>query len=655
MEHVRKNAVMPPGTELDNRSIDELIDVIGALVVFLDPDGRIVRFNKTCEAVTGYRENEVLGRKIWDVLLLDEEADRVRQVFADLRDGRQSSRHENYWKTRDGRARRISWSNTVFCAPDGSVEYVIGTGVDITTTVEAERALRENRAILQSTIDSCIDGIVTIDPDGTIQSFNPAAERIFGYSASEVVGHNVRTLMPLPYREAHDGYIRRYLETGEPRIIGKGREVIGRRKDGTKFPMDLGVGEVRLGDRHLFTGFIRDVSQREAAEAGRAEAERIRHLAEQRLTDAIETIPMGIALCDAEGQVLLVNERMRELRYWQSEIFVPGASYEELVRDSAAKGIYEQNPKRAAARLDWRLKQIRGRQSVQTERQRADGSWVLSLEHYTGNGELIALDIDVTDIKAAQAALRDRDERLRELQMEFTHVSRLTAMGEMAATLAHELNQPLTAIMNYVQAGRRLLNARDIDMVRTTELMSKAADQAQRAGDIIRRLRGFVARGESERRPEDINDVVRDACALALVGARSDGIDVTMDLDESLPAVFIDRVQIQQVLVNLLRNSVDALIEQDRREIRVRTRKNESGAVEVAIADNGPGLATEIAARLFEPFNTSKPDGMGIGLTVCRSIIEEHGGRIWSAPGERGADFRFTVPLRRDEGDENGA
>lgn len=642
---------MPGHEKLPDRSTDDLLDVIGALVVFLDPEARIVRFNRACEAATGYCEAEVLGKRIWDVLLLDEEIERVRQVFDELRAGRHLSRHENDWKTKDGERRRISWTNTIIYAPDGSVEHVVGTGIDITAAVEAENALRENRAILQSTIDSCIDGVVTIDAEGTIRSFNPAAERIFGFGAGEVIGRNVSILMPPSDGEAHANYLRRYLETGEKRVIGIGRELNGRRKNGQVFPMELGLGEVRLGETHLFTGFIRDITKRHAAEAGRVEAERLRHLSEQRLAEAIEAIPMGFALCDASGKVILVNERMRALRYWQLERFVPGVSYEDLLRDSAAKGVFEEGPEREAARLERRLQQLRNREDVQVEEQCNDGSWVLAIEHYTRNGELIALRIDITESKKAQAALRERNERLHELQMELTHVSRLSAMGEMAATLAHELNQPLTAVMNYVQAGRRVLSTPDADTARATELMSKAADQALRAGDIIRRLRSFVARGESERLPEDMNEVVCDACALALVGARTEGIGVSMDMDETLPPVMIDRVQIQQVLVNLIRNSVDAMMDQEERRIRIRTAAHRENVIEVAIADNGPGLAPHIEARLFEPFNTSKPDGMGIGLTVCRSIIEDHGGRIWSRSVEGGgAEFRFTLPVQRNAG-----
>lgn len=639
---------------IDDRSLDDLLDVIGALVVFLDTDGRIVRFNKACEVLTGYRENEVVGQAIWNLLIFEEDVEAIRRVFGDLQAGRLPSRHENDWKTRDGRRRHIAWSNTVSFADDGSVQYVIGTGVDMTTAVEAEQALRENRAILQSTIDSCIDGIITIGDDGTVQSFNPAAERIFGYTASEVIGRNVHMIMPSPDAEAHDNYIGRYLETGKRKIIGVGREVMGLRKDGSEFPIELGVGEVRLGDRHLFTGFIHDLSQRAAAVAGRAEAERLQHLTEQRLTDAIDTIPMGFLLCDANGRIVLVNDRMRELRYWQRDMLTPGVAYEDLLRDSAAQGIFERDPRRKAERLEQQLAQFRSRQPKHLEQRRNDGSWVLAVDHFTANGELIALRIDITEFKQAQAAIAERDESLRELHMEFTHVSRLSAMGEMAATLAHELNQPLTAVVNYVQAGRRLLGAPEIDLAHTTELMTKAVDQAHRAGDIIRRLRSFVARGESERLPEDINDVVREACALALVGARSDGIAVDMDLDESLPPVLIDRVQIQQVLVNLVRNSVDAMMDQDDRAIGVSTYRNGDNTTEVSIADNGPGIAPHIAERLFEPFNTSKPDGMGIGLAVCRSIVEDHGGRIWSTrAGGGGAEFRFTVPSRAEMSEDH--
>jgi two-component system sensor kinase FixL len=315
--------------------------------------------------------------------------------------------------------------------------------------------------------------------------------------------------MPEPYASKHDGYLDHYHRTRERRIIGIGREVAAKRKDGTEFPIELAVGEVKFDQRTRFTGFIRDI----------------------------------------------------------------------------------------------------------------------------------------TRIKDAELALRDSLERERELQTEFHHVSRLSAMGEMAATLAHELNQPLTAVINYVQATRRLLQSGGpAAQAKVPELVGKAVDQAHRAGEIISHLRGFVTRGESARVSVDVNAVVGEACDLALVGAKAQGIDVTLALADDLPLASMDRVQIQQVIVNLVRNSIDALQECETRAIEIRTSRIDPAYVAIAVADTGPGLDPEIAAKLFQPFNTSKKTGMGIGLSVCRSIVLEHGGTIDASPNP-GGGVVFSVVL----------
>ena len=367
--------------------------------------------------------------------------------------------------------------------------------------------------LLKTIIDSSPDGIITIDAGGAIGSFNPASERLFGYTEKEVLGKNVRILMPEPFKSQHDTYMRRYLETGKKRIIGIGREVTARRKDGKLFPIELAVGEMEIDGQKQFTGFIRDISLRRDVE-------------------------------------------------------------EEL--------------------------------------------------HVS-------------------------QERLKELQSEIVHVSRLSAMGEMAAALAHELNQPLAAMMNYAQATRRMLQASgSADTTRPVELMAKAVEQANRAGEIIRRLRNFVAQGETVRTLEDISDVVNEASALALVGARSEGVETTMALAPNLPKVLMDRIQIQQVVVNLIRNSLDATIDQDPRQIRVETALGGPNILRVSVADNGPGLDKAVAERLFQPFNSSKAEGMGIGLSISRTIVEQHGGRIWATPNSGGGIiFSFTLPIER--------
>lgn len=373
-------------------------------------------------------------------------------------------------------------------------------------------ALHTDSLFLDLIIESSPDGIISIDSGGIIESFNPASEKLFGYRESEVIGQNIKMLMPAPYESEHDGYISRYLETGEKRIIGIGREVFGRRKDGSIFPLELAVGELDIRGEKKFTGFIRDISRRR----------------------------------DAENEL-------------------------ELSRD-----------------------------------------------------------------------------RLHELQGELVHVSRLSAMGEMAATLAHELNQPLAAMANYAQASRRLLKSSEVEEAeRIGELMTKAGEQANRAGEIIRRLRRFVAQGETDRSMENLSDVVNEGCALALVGAQSEGVDTTLALDAELPDIPMDRIQIQQVVVNLVRNSLDATAGQDNRAITVETSNGEENTVQVSVSDNGPGIEKEIAEKLFQPFNTSKSDGMGIGLSISRTIIEQHGGAIWATPKEGGGVvFSFTLPVK---------
>jgi two-component system sensor kinase FixL len=374
-------------------------------------------------------------------------------------------------------------------------------------TEAAHRELAAREAHLQSILDTVPDGMIVIDEGGLVRAFNPAAERLFGWRASEIVGRNVTLLMPPPHREEHDGHLGRYYSTGERRVIGIGRVVVGERKDGSTFPMELALGEMRSGDGRFFTGFVRDLTERRRTEA-----------------------------------------------------------------------------------------------------------------------------------------------RLQELQGELVHVSRLTALGEMASALAHELNQPLTAIANYLKGSGRLLAAETIPRERLREAVDKASAQALRAGEIIRRLRDFVSRGETERRVESLPKLIEEAAALALVGVREQGVHVKLRLCPEADRVLADRVQVQQVLLNLIRNAVDAMTDSPRRELTVVSKRTEGDFVQVSVSDTGPGVGPEVADQLFQPFVTTKRTGMGVGLSISRTIIESHGGRIWfeGAPGE-GAVFSFTLRSARLE------
>jgi two-component system sensor kinase FixL len=258
----------------------------------------------------------------------------------------------------------------------------------------------------------------------------------------------------------------------------------------------------------------------------------------------------------------------------------------------------------------------------------------------------------VRDITASERVER----QVHQLQTNLLQSSRLTVMSEMASALAHELNQPLSAIMGYVDAAQHVLaSGPGKGMTRVQDVLAKAASQARRAGQIVHHLRHFVLTGETEKSEEDLNLVVQDSLAMALTGA-GQKISMNLQLSGSLPKVLIDRVQIQQVVVNLIRNAVDVLAGTSGGVISLSTTQRSKDFLELRVIDNGPGIAAEVADRLFHPFVTTKPKGMGIGLSMCKSIIDSHGGKIWVEEGlSGGATFAFTVPIAQDQGDERRA
>jgi two-component system sensor kinase FixL len=252
----------------------------------------------------------------------------------------------------------------------------------------------------------------------------------------------------------------------------------------------------------------------------------------------------------------------------------------------------------------------------------------------------------VRDLTERQAAER----RLQDLQGELVHVSRLSALGEMASALAHELNQPLTAATNFMKGCLILARREPIDRERLQDMISQGADQALRAGQIIRRLRDFVAKGEADRRLEHLPMVLEEAGALAMVGAKERSVRLRFEIDPQVDLVLADKVQIQQVALNLIRNAVEAMEGCPRRELVVGARALGHDMVEVWVSDTGHGISPEVAEQLFQPFMTTKAAGMGIGLSISRTIIEAHGGRIWVEPNpEGGAIFRFTLRSVREE------
>jgi two-component system sensor kinase FixL len=224
-------------------------------------------------------------------------------------------------------------------------------------------------------------------------------------------------------------------------------------------------------------------------------------------------------------------------------------------------------------------------------------------------------------------------------------------MGEMASTLAHELNQPLTAVVSYLNGSRRLLTGSDnLQTLMIRDAIERAAEQALRAGQIIRRLRQFVTRGESERHLESLTKLIEEAGALALIGIKESGVRVGFKLDPRMTFVLVDKVQIHQVLLNLIRNAIEAMQETTRRVLTIATTQRDEAIAEISVSDTGPGIAPAIAAQLFQPFVTTKPEGMGVGLSISRTIIESHGGHLWAEPNpDGGTIFRMTLRIMSTE------
>jgi two-component system sensor kinase FixL len=368
---------------------------------------------------------------------------------------------------------------------------------------------QEREAILRASLDAVADASVVIDAEGVIVSFSHAAELLFGWIAGDIIGQDVRVLMPLTEADGHDRHVQRYLQTGERRVIGSSRQVVGRRKDGSEIPMELRIGEVRIGARRYFIGVVRDLT-----------------------------------------------------------------------------------------------------------------------------------------------TIREAERRSDELHAQLTQIWSLNSMGEMASVLAHELNQPLSAVANYLRAARTLIANLEIDEDDLIDAVSRAGDQAVRAGEIIRTMRDLATRGGTEQKPESLSGILGEIEFIINLMVRDAGARIFYNLYNGSDTVLADRIQIQQLVVNLVRNAIDAVAKFPDREIRISTRPDADGKLLTTVEDSGPGVDAAVMGRVFQPLASTKAAGMGLGLSICRAIVENHGGRIWVEPSSLGgAAFSFVLARTGLNGD----
>lgn len=629
MNENRQQAVLTQDLHARAGLLYAVLDAVRAPVIVFDRDGCLHFFNQECSRLTGFSPEDLLGRNVFDVLIAPEARETWRGVFDQMAAGDSPGDHECECLLRAGGRRRLVFRCSPLFDDTGRMAYVVATAVDMKDMHSAESAARATARQLQDFVDACpalvgeldcsyrfvfanpeyrrrfgldprhihgqhasrvigeaafnvlkrfldkalagetvtydgeisygsgdprtihgvyiprrnesgevcglyimavdlteqyrlgsalndaahrsqavldtaIDGVITITPDGLIESFNHSAEKMFGYTAQEVIGRNVNMLMPEPHHSQHDGYLGHYLATGEKRIIGIGREVIARRKDGSLFPIELAVGEFEEHGERRFTGFTRDISDR----------------------------------------------------------------------------------------------------------------------------------------KRAEAEARDRLNQL-------AHVTRVSAMGDLASGIAHEVNQPLTAITTTAHACLHLLRDHRASPEVVQRSLEQIARQAERASNVIHGMRNFLRKADERPMEEvDIRELLRDVLQLMQHEIRVQDVDVRLDMPAELPLVELNVVQIEQVMLNILRNAIEAMTGSATRRVNVKIRAlvTEGTTVELVVHDTGPGVPPEIRERVFEPFVTSKSAGMGQGLSISRGIVRAHGGDLRLLEVECGACFSITLP-----------
>jgi two-component system sensor kinase FixL len=364
---------------------------------------------------------------------------------------------------------------------------------------------------------------------------------------------------------------------------------------------------------------------------------------EAHLRSILATVPDAMIIIDEMGIILSFSAAAEKMfGYAEEEVVGENVSMLMPSPDRERHDGYLKNYR------DTGVRKIIGTGRVTTARHRDGNTFPIELSvgeaKFDGKRVFTGFIHDITQRQKAEL-------RFHELQSELAHVGRLSELGTLASSLALELNQPLTAIASYCEGAAALLEGEPerqrVDMAR--EALRDTAEQAIRAGEIVRRMRDFLSHGESEQRVESLSKIMTEANALALVGSREHDIEVQISLDPDADLVVVDRIQIQQVLVNLIRNAIEAMLDSPVRSLAISSRI-EGDLITVAVEDSGSGVSEELAHQLFQPFVTSKQAGMGIGLSICRTIIESHGGRIWFEPAaEGGTIFQFTLPKAEAE------
>jgi len=613
------------------RNLKLLIDTIPALAWSARPDGTAEFFNQHYVDFTGLsvEEASVWG---WTRAVHPDDIDDLTATWQHILASDAPGEVEARLRRHDGVFRWFLHRADPLRDESGAVIRWYGVSTDIDDRKSAEQELRRSEARKAAILDSALDCIVTIDHQGCITEFNPAAERAFGYRRDEVLGQQLAdVIVPPALRQQHRQGFARHLATGETRVLGKRIEMTALRADGSDFPAELAITRIPLDGPPSFTGYLRDITERKRAEDALRRNEAF--LAEGQLLSRVGSFSWQVATDEIvwSAQLYRIFEIDRDVRVTfdviGSRIHPEDLSaFKEQIGQSRVDG--------SDVQLELRL-QMPNRTVKYIH-------VVAHCRQHGGPLEYIGAVQDVTERRLAEEALA-------KLRSDLAHVARVMSLGVFTASLAHEVNQPLAGIITNAGTCLRMLGADPPDVDGARETARRTIRDGHRASDVISRLRELFTTKEFTLEPLDLNEATREVIALTSNDFQRNRIVLQSELTDDLPIVTGNRIQLQQVILNLLRNAAEAMaIVHDRpRQLWITTKREPGDRVRLSVRDAGPGLPSQYVDSIFDAFFTTKSGGMGIGLFVSRSIVERHQGRLWAEPNDGpGATFSFSVPLK---------
>jgi len=585
----------------------------------LDAEGRFIEVNRAWLEMLGYRRDEVIGRSFGD-FVARHQVELFRQRFPRFKARGETHGAKFEMVRKDGSRVLVSIDGRVGRDEQGNFRQTHCVLHDVTEQIAAEEALRESEERFRSLSNASFEGIA-ITERGRFVDANTAFERMFGHEIAELAGKEVLSVVAPEDREMVAARIRsEYEDPYEHRAL---------RKDGSRIEIEVCGKTMHYKGRRCRISAVRDITDRRRAEKALRESE-----AKNRAI--LEAIPDIMFRLSRDGTHLDFHTPSAQDLYALPENIV-GKTAGELLPAEVARQYIESIDRTIA-------NQAMEVFEYQLEFSEDDKRYYEARMVPCGDDSVLSIVRNITQRRGAL-------DKLRQMETHLAHVTRLSAMGEMVAGIAHEVNQPFYSILNFAKASRNVLSAqREPNLEDLRDWMNEIAAAAARAGDIIRRLRDFARKTGSIRVVSDIEGIIGESIELVAFEARQRHVTVQRERCKAALAASVDRVEIQQVLVNLLRNACEALEESEvpRRLVTIRTAATDA-FVEVSVADNGPGLPPDKDLTIFNAFATTKIEGLGMGLAISKSIVESHGGEIWAASNpDGGATFHFTLPLVRE-------